>query len=50
MEGHPFCEDHAAQVPEDLVARIEWAYDEGEAIDREAALRAVQEYLNDGGA
>jgi hypothetical protein len=44
-EDGPFCADHASELPEDLLYRIRWAYDNGDTMDWLAAIRAAAEYL-----
>jgi len=45
--GTPYCDAHWDLVPEDLQIRVRWAYEDGTATDRYAALRAADEYVKD---
>lgn len=44
----PYCATHARMVPDDLMARIEWAVEDGDEIDWQAALRAAADYIRGG--
>jgi hypothetical protein len=43
----PFCCEHADMVPEDLMERIRWAYDDGNTMDWIAAIRAAVAYIRE---
>ena len=47
QRGDPLlCNACRRALPEDLVARVAWAFAQGDELDRIAARHAVQEYYN----
>lgn len=43
----PFCEAHMDALPDDLLYRLSWTYDDGDTTEWLAAIRAAVEYLTE---
>lgn len=46
QKGQHLCRACYYELPDDLRERLRWARENGTSIEREAARRAVDEYLN----
>jgi hypothetical protein len=44
--AHGVCKGHWRRIPEDIQARWQWAVEDGDAVDRSAAMSAILEDLS----